>query len=187
MRKLQPRAPKASTGNLDLWNRPAHSLPMLAFDEFERTLARLWALLESIPAGMVDVKPRPEDWSAKDVACHLVDSASNNHQRFTRLQRTARLAFPGYETEPWVAVEKPERFAWNTLLDLLKAYNGFLLHLARNLDPSCLGNVWLYEGKEISLEFLVGEYYRHLDWHAAHLETRMGEVRRFLVDKPVAS
>lgn len=160
---------------------------MFAFDKFERTLARLWRLLDSIPTAMVDVKPRPEDWSAKEIVCHLVDSASNNHQRFTRLQRKAGLVFPAYESEPWVVVEKPERFGWQALLDLLKGYNAFVLHLVRNLDPACLGNVWLIEGKELSLEFLANDYYGHLEWHLAHLETRIGEVQQFLADGATSS
>ena len=66
---------------------------------FEATLSRLLALFESAPASVVGVQPRPGDWSVKQIVCHLVDSASNNHQRFTRLQRTARLEFPPYEIE----------------------------------------------------------------------------------------
>lgn len=145
--------------------------------QFEATLARLLALLDSVPEGMVDRKPRPEDWSIKQIACHLVDSASNNHQRFTRLQRTRRLEFPAYETEPWVAVEKPEGMSWQTMLELVRAYNAFVLHLVANLDPACLGNFWVVDGKELTLEFLARDYYRHLEWHIAHLEARIREVK----------
>lgn len=144
---------------------------------FQATLARLLALLESVPESLVDVKPRAEDWSIKQIACHLVDSASNNHQRFTRLQRTQRLVFPLYETEPWVAVEKPERLAWRPLLDLVRAYNTFVLHLVANLDPACLGHVWVAGDQELSLDYIARDYYRHLGWHTDHLEKRIAEVR----------
>jgi hypothetical protein len=143
---------------------------------FEATLSRLLVLFESAPESVVGVQPRPEDWCVKQIACHLIDSASNNHQRFTRLQRTARLEFAPYDTEAWVAVEKPEGLAWAQLLGLLKHYNAFILHLARNLDLACLGHVWVADGKEKTLEFLVRDYYRHLDWHITHLETRLREV-----------
>lgn len=144
---------------------------------FEATLARLLALLESVPEALVDRKPRSEDWSIKEIACHLVDSASNNHQRFTHLQRSARLEYPAYEPEPWVAVEKPGGIPWQTMFDLLRSYNAFILHMVRNLDPACLGNVWNVDGKDLSLEYLVRDYYRHLDWHIAHLEVRIREVK----------
>jgi hypothetical protein len=144
---------------------------------FEAAVARLMSAFDAIPASLTDIKPRPEDWSIKQIACHLVDSASNNHQRFTRLQRTQCLDFPAYETEPWVDVEKPEALPWKDLLGLLKLYNVFILHLVRNIDPACLGNVWVVGGESKTLEFLARDYYRHIDWHLAHLETRIHEVR----------
>ena len=148
-----------------------------AIPGFQATLARLLALFESVPESLVDLKPSAEDWSVKQIACHLVDSASNNHQRFTHLQRTQRLVFPTYEAESWVAVEKPASLAWRTMLDLLRSYNAFVLHLVSNLDPSCLANVWIVGDKELSLEYLARDYYRHLDWHINHLETRISEVK----------
>jgi hypothetical protein len=149
-----------------------HDIPI-----FQATLARLLALFESVPEALADLKPSAESWSIKEIACHLVDSASNNHQRFTHLQRTPRLSFPPYEPEPWVAIEKPTGLAWRTMLDLLRSYNAFVLHLVSNLDSACLGNVWIVDSKELSLEFLARDYYRHLDWHITHLETRISEVR----------
>jgi hypothetical protein len=143
---------------------------------FEATLSRLMALFDSAPEAIVGVQPQPDDWSVKQIACHLIDSASNNHQRFTRLQQIARLEFPGYQAEPWVAVEKPKCLPWADLLGLLKAYNTFILHLVRNLDPVCLGHVWVVEGQEKTLDFLVRDYYRHLEWHITHLENRLREV-----------
>jgi hypothetical protein len=144
---------------------------------FQAALARLLALLASVPEALVDLKPRPEDWSLKQIACHLVDSASNNHQRFTRLQAARSLEFPGYAAEAWVAIEKPEGLAWHTLLDLFRSYNAFILPLVANLPPACLQNVWVVDGRELTLEFLARDYYRHLDWHHSHLETRIREVK----------
>jgi hypothetical protein len=134
------------------------------------------ALFDSASEAIVSVQPRPDDWSVKQIACHLIDSASNNHQRFTRLQQIARLEFPGYQSEPWVAVEKPKGLPWADLLGLLKSYNTFILHLVRNLDPVCLRHVWVMEGQEKTLDFLVRDYYRHLEWHITHLENRLREV-----------
>jgi hypothetical protein len=144
---------------------------------FEASLSRLVSLLGSVPESLVHIKPKPDDWSVKEIACHLVDSASNNHQRFTHLQRTPRLTFPAYVPEPWVAVEKPQTLDWSTLLTLVKAYNAFVLHLVRNLDSACLANVWVIDGQEKTLEFLARDYYRHLDWHFEHLQKRLEEVK----------
>ena len=144
---------------------------------FRDSVDRLLTLFASVPERLVDVKPSADAWSVKQIACHLVDSASNNHQRFTHLQRTARLIFPAYEPEAWVAVEKPETLPWTLLLDLLRSYNAFVLHLVANLDPACLGNVWIIDGQEKTLEFLARDYYRHIGWHFEHLEKRIAEVK----------
>jgi hypothetical protein len=90
---------------------------------FQASLGRLLALFDAVPESVVDIKPRRDDWSVKEIACHLVDSASNNHQRFTRLQRARRLEFPAYEAEPWVAVEKAQTVDWSVLLTLLESYS----------------------------------------------------------------
>ena len=160
--------------------RVVYTCPQRMKDEiptFEAAIARLMSAFDALPEALTGVKPRLGDWSIKEIACHLFDSASNNHQRFTRLQRTQRLEFPAYETEPWVAVEKPEGLPWKDLLDLLRLYNVFILHLVRNLDPACLTNVWAIGGESKTLAFLARDYYRHLDWHLAHLETRIREIQ----------
>ncbi len=38
-------------------------------------------------------------WAIKEIVGHLIDSASNNHQRFIRLQYTRELTFPDYPFE----------------------------------------------------------------------------------------
>lgn len=144
---------------------------------FEASLARLTALLDSAPDTLVDVQPRPGDWSVKQIACHLIDSASNNHQRFTRLQQTARLVFPGYDQEVWVAKENPRELPWGTVLGLFKLYNAFVLHLIRHFDLACLGHVWASDNGDMTSESLARAYYAHLDWHSAHLEKRLREVQ----------
>ena len=55
--------------------------------------------------------PAPGKWSPKQVLGHLIDSASNNHQRFVRAQFTDDLVFAGYQQEPWVeaSVTSPRR------------------------------------------------------------------------------
>ncbi len=46
-----------------------------------------------------------ERWTKKEVLGHLIDSASNNHQRFVRGQIAVRQDFPGYEQEQWVRIQ----------------------------------------------------------------------------------
>jgi hypothetical protein len=47
----------------------------------------------------------PGGWSRKQVLGHLIDSASNNHQRFVRAMLADSLDFPGYDQEGSVRVQ----------------------------------------------------------------------------------
>ena len=44
-------------------------------------------------------------WSRKQVIGHLIDSASNNHQRFVRAMLANSLEFPGYDQAGNVRVQ----------------------------------------------------------------------------------
>ncbi len=43
-------------------------------------------LLTEIEEQTFSVKPQPNKWSKKEIIGHLIDSATNNHQRFVRGQ-----------------------------------------------------------------------------------------------------
>jgi len=47
-------------------------------------------------------------WSRKQVLGHLIDSASNNHQRFVRASLQTSLDFPGYDQDGCVRVQSVE-------------------------------------------------------------------------------
>src|SRR6476660_9710877 len=78
-------------------------------------------------------RPAPERWSKKEVVGHLIDSASNNHQRFVRGQLAGGQDFPRYEQEGWVRVQGYQSARWADLIDLWRAYNTHLLHVARGM------------------------------------------------------
>ncbi len=50
-------------------------------------------------------RPAPERWTKKEVVGHMIDSASNNHQRLVRGQLAAGQDFPRYEQEQWVRIQ----------------------------------------------------------------------------------
>jgi RimJ/RimL family protein N-acetyltransferase len=130
-------------------------------------------------------KPGPDDWSAKQVLGHLIDSAANNHQRFVRAQFTQDLVFPGYPQEEWVIAQHYQEAYWQELLDLWAAYN---LHLARvmaqtpteaRLRPRLPHNLdqiaWQTVPRETpaTLEYLMSDYNGHLRMH-------LGQIARLL-------
>jgi hypothetical protein len=76
-------------------------------------------------------QPAPGKWSPREVIGHLVDSASNNHQRFVRAQLQDDLVFPGYEQVAWVQLQRYADAPWEELVGL---WAGFNRHIARVMD-----------------------------------------------------
>ena len=76
--------------------------------------------------------PSPGKWSPKEVIGHLIDSASNNHQRFVRAGFT-EMVFPGYQQEEWVRAQRYASAPWTELVGLWSSFN---LHLARVIEAT---------------------------------------------------
>jgi hypothetical protein len=68
-------------------------------------------------------------WSRKQVIGHLIDSASNNHQRFVRAALQTSLDFPGYDQDGNVRVQRIQEVDWLLLVGLWVAYNRYLAHV----------------------------------------------------------
>jgi hypothetical protein len=107
-------------------------------------------------------------WTRKQILGHLIDSATNNHQRFVRLQQGDLVGFPGYEQEAWVKAGNYSRNTWKNLVELWSQYNRQLAIVIETIDPGCKDNKWV--DKDVSLEFLIKDYERHVLHHMKQLE-----------------
>lgn len=111
-------------------------------------------------------RPSSDRWSKKDVLGHLIDSASNNHQRFVRAQIIDKLEFPGYEQEAWVRVQRYQEVHWADLIDLWRALNLHLLHVVSVMpDPIRQVTCRIGGGREVTLAALFDDYVDHLEHH----------------------
>ena len=128
-------------------------------------------------------QPRqPGKWSRKELLGHLIDSASNNHQRFVRAQLGDDLIFPTYDTDRWVAVQRYRDAPWSSLLILWREFN---LQIARvfdampeairtaprarhNLDQIAFHPV--AQEEPATLQYLMDDYVDHLNHHIAQFE-----------------
>jgi hypothetical protein len=77
------------------------------------------------------VAPAHGKWSPRQIIGHLVDSASNNHQRFVRGQLQDELVFQGYAQEDWVRIGQYADAPWEDLVTLWRTFN---LQLARVME-----------------------------------------------------
>ena len=118
-----------------------------------------------------------DKWSLREIIGHLIDSASNNHQRFVRLQENNVLDYPIYHYN-WIKIEKINDLPFKILLDFWKNYNELLSHIIKNADEKKLHNTWKLPDRELTLEFIIVDYLRHLNEHLDHFAERLAEIRQ---------
>ena len=136
--------------------------------DIESTVDKACDELENLAREVIEAKPEPGEWSVKEVIGHLVDSASNNHQRFVRLQVDDNLFFPDYSqnNDAWVSIQGYQEAAWDDLLALWRYFNFHLAHIIRNVDEDCKDHIWVVdEDTSVTLGELMIVYLRHLQDH----------------------
>jgi hypothetical protein len=117
-------------------------------------------------------------WSRKQILGHLIDSASNNHQRFVRALLQDEVRMPGYDQEGCVRVERYQELQWGQLLALWQGYNLFLAHIlegvpeAKRRTPCFIG-----EHAVMTLEELAADYLRHMQHHLEQIQPSATEPR----------
>jgi hypothetical protein len=122
-------------------------------------------------------RPAPGKWSPREIMGHLIDSASNNHQRFVRAQLQDDLVFPGYEQDAWVERQGYQGAPWGQLVELWAAFNR---HIARvmaeapetvRVRPRRVHNLhqlaWqpVPEDTPATLDYFMRDYVAHLEHH----------------------
>ena len=138
-------------------------------------------LLEKLTDEASQRRPAPGKWSPREVIGHLIDSASNNHQRFVRAQFKDDLVFSGYEQDAWVSVQHYRDAPWRELVALWVYFN---LHIARvmesvpkderirsrarhNLDEIAWKPV--PRDEPATLDYFMRDYVGHLKHHLAQI------------------
>src|SRR2546430_1981842 len=146
-------------------------------ETIEKTTPRL--------AGMSDEssrrRPAPGKWSPREVIGHLIDSASNNHQRFVRAQFKDDLLFDGYEQDAWVSLQQYSEAPWSDLIDLWRYFNLHIAHIMQvaskdeRLRKRARHNLDQLAWKPIpreepaTLDYFMSDYVGHLEHHLAQI------------------
>jgi hypothetical protein len=146
-------------------------------EDFRRTVEEASARLLSMTDEDAAVRPAEGKWSAKETIGHLIDSATNNHQRFVRAQFQKEFIFPGYAQEDWVRVQAYDKAPWPLLVNLWRYYNLHLAHVmshapeGERLRPRREHNLYeigfapVSSDEPATLEHLMRDYVAHLKHH----------------------
>lgn len=135
-------------------------------------------ILENLPEDLLMNKLNWQKRSIKQVVGHMVDSASNNHQRMVRLQYNKELVFPDYrqDNDLWIAIQNYQDANWQNIVQLWKFYNLHIIHVIQSIDLNKLENYWNdFEGTKITLEQMIEGYLWHLELHLKEIQVVMDE------------
>jgi len=152
--------------------------------ELRQAIEQAIPLLRGMNEERSRLRPQPGKWCPREVIGHLIDSASNNHQRFVRAQFQDDLVFSGYEQDAWVSLQRYRDAPWEDLIALWRSFN---LHIARIMDGVTIDErgrlrprhnldelAWkpVPRGEPATLDYFMSDYVAHLRHHLAQIGIR---------------
>jgi hypothetical protein len=144
------------------------------------TVSNLEVLLQSVPQRFRKfehdeiVQPRLEGkWSRLQILGHLCDSAINNLSRFIQLLYQAEpLLITPYNQEIWVEAQQYIDAPSEDVISLWLSLNQSVVRVISNLSETSLSRTCqLPDGNVVTLEWLIQDYFEHMEHHLRQIFT----------------
>jgi len=136
-----------------------------AIKKLTELTAEFSELLKSISELRFSIKPSSGKWSKKEILGHLIDSATNNHQRFIRAQFENKPTI-FYDQDNWVHYNYYNELPARQLIRFWTIYNKHLIEVIKRIpEESLLNQCKMKNGKNVTLDFLINDYVAHLEHH----------------------
>jgi hypothetical protein len=149
-------------------------------ENLRQTLDQVLPFLREISDEEASIKPALNKWSNKEILGHLIDSASNNQQKFVRTMAQSHLDFVGYAQDFWVSQQHYNQASWLQIVELWLAYNQHIAHIIEHVNPDFLQNTITIDGNGLyTLEFIMQDYAEHLKHHLKVILPEIGLESRF--------
>ena len=140
------------------------------------SIERLKYLCKTLPPALEGVddetfssKPSPDKWSKKEILGHLIDSATNNHQRFIRIQYEHEPVV-SYDQNKWNELNNYNQFSKSQLIQFWLMYNQHLVEVFNMIPEDNLCRLGTSkDGQKHTLRFYVEDYFTHLEHHLKQL------------------
>ena len=141
----------------------------------EKAINRLNFIIDKVPNILseiseenMSVKPLPTKWSKKEIIGHLIDSATNNHQRFVRGQ-FENIPEIRYDQNKWNEFNFYQEIDSNQIIRFWTIYNRQLLEIIGRISTENLKKQIKVGDKSLTLEFLIVDYVEYLEHHLSQV------------------
>ncbi len=138
-------------------------------DGIKKVIEAEESFLRDLPVEVITLRRNKQSRTVKQILGHLIDSASNNHQRMVRLQYSKDLLFfPDYrqDNDLWIALQDYQNSNWENLIQLWKFYNLHIIQVIKSVDLTKLDSFWCdFEGTKVTLKEMIEGYLDHLYLH----------------------
>ncbi len=138
---------------------------LTAYTRLQNILEENPERLQAFSEAAASEKPAANKWSKKEILGHLIDSASNNHQRFVRMQIDESVTLPKYQQDEWVSTQQWQQREWKDIIELWKIFNQHILHIFACIDETKLPNTIKLGNATYTLQFIVDDYVDHMLHH----------------------
>jgi hypothetical protein len=142
----------------------------------ESSVIRLEYLLDIVPDLLKKIgeeefsyKSTPDKWSKKEILGHLIDSATNNHHRFIRVQ-FEDIPKISYDQNKWNSSGYYNKINSNQIISFWTVYNRQLLEIMQFLPEDILNRKCnIGEDENVTLAWIINDYIRHMEHHLKQL------------------
>jgi len=132
--------------------------------DYQKTVERVYQLFRACPDP--GAREKGEGWSVKEILGHLLDSASNNHQRYGRYIPKGNLNYPAYDQEQCVKRADYRAFDFKRLLSLWYNYNQLLLNMFAGIPAADLDStIAIGDKPPVAIRKLIPDYFAHMENH----------------------
>ena len=136
-----------------------------AIDKLARIIIEYPDRFQSISEAKFSFRPSPRKWSKKEILGHLIDSATNNHQRFIRAQFEEKPEIY-YDEDMWVQYNYYNELSSKQLIHFWTAYNKQLVEIMKRIPAeNLLKECKMRDGRYLTLDYQVNDYVVHLQHH----------------------
>jgi hypothetical protein len=147
-------------------------------DRYAEGPSRLKSALAKVPAGALQWRPKPGEWSAHEIVVHCADSETNGTARIRYLAAEPDPVIQGYDQAAWARHFDYHSHPLEPALVAVEAVRANTVTLLRRLPEDAWQRVGRHtESGTYSAEDWLRIYAEHLDIHARQIEDNLAAWR----------